>query len=407
MDRPVVGIEPGQAVRERPKKRLLFVTGTRADFGKLKPLIARVKDSPEFEYEIFATGMHMLSRYGSTIHEIKKAGFDRVFSYINQDQAIGPQMDMVLANTIQGLSLYLREFPTDLIVIHGDRIEALAGSIVGALNNVLVAHIEGGELSGTVDELLRHAVTKLSHLHFVANDEARGRLIQMGETPETIQVIGSPDIDAMLSDELPDLPAVLAKYDIAFRQYAILMYHPVTTELDRLPRQLEEVVHGVLASQKNFVAIYPNNDAGSDVILEKLLALGEHPRFRVIPSMRFEYFLTLLKHASAIVGNSSAGIREAPVYGVPTVNLGTRQRGRFRHSSIFDIEEDAHAIVATLQSLPASFPPSLHFGKGDSARQFMAYLRQAKLWGTPRQKQFRDLLPAARAEASSGVVKVA
>jgi UDP-N-acetylglucosamine 2-epimerase (hydrolysing) len=393
---------------EAAKKRLLFVTGTRADFGKQKPLIARVKESAEFEYEIFATGMHMLSRYGSTIHEIKKAGFDRLFSFINQDQSIGPQMDLVLANTIQGLSLYLREFPTDLIVIHGDRVEALAGAIVGALNNVLVAHIEGGELSGTVDELLRHAVTKLSHLHFVANDEARRRLIQMGETPDAVHVIGSPDIDVMLSDERPDLSAVLTKYDIAFRDYAILMYHPVTTELEGLPERVDKVIHAAVGSGRNFVVIYPNNDAGSDVILNKLLALKTHTRFRVIPSMRFEYFLTLLKHARAIVGNSSAGIREAPVYGVPTINLGTRQRGRFRHVSILDVDEHAPVLLSALQHLPATFAPSLHFGKGDSARQFLAQLRQPSLWNTPRQKLFRDLSPSMRPpEAGSGVVKVA
>ena len=115
----------------------------------------------------------MLSRYGSTVHRDRKAGFDQVFSFINQDRRSARQMDMVLANTVQGLSLYVREFPADLIVIHGDRVEALAGAIVGALNNMLVAHVEGGELSGTIDELIRHAVTKLSHLHFVANEEAR------------------------------------------------------------------------------------------------------------------------------------------------------------------------------------------------------------------------------------------
>jgi UDP-N-acetylglucosamine 2-epimerase (hydrolysing) len=390
------------------KKKILFVSGTRADFGKQKPLIARLKESSEFDYEIFATGMHMLSRYGSTIHEIKKAGFDRVFSFINQDQAIGPQMDLVLANTIQGLSLYLREFPADLIVIHGDRVEALAGAIVGALNNVLVAHVEGGELSGTVDELLRHAVTKLSHLHFVAHDEARRRLIQMGETPGSVHVIGSPDIDVMLSDELPELSAVLGKYDIAFRDYAILMYHPVTTELDGLADRVDEVVEAALDSEMNFVAIYPNNDAGSDVILNKLLTLKGHPRFRVIPSMRFEYFLTLLKHARAIVGNSSAGIREAPVYGVPTVNLGTRQRGRFHHVSIVDLDEHRPTLLSVLRGLPSAFAPSLHFGKGDSARQFMALLREPSLWTTPRQKLFRDLAPSMRpGDAASGVVKVA
>src|SRR5664280_207607 len=160
-------------------RSILFVTGTRADFGKLKPLISEVAKSEAFQYRIFVTGMHMLSRYGSTVKEVFDCGFKNIFGYINQDGSGSTGMDLALANTIQGLGHYVREFPPDLLVVHGDRIEALAGAIVGALHNVLVAHIEGGEVSGTVDELLRHAISKLSHLHFVANEEARNRLIQM------------------------------------------------------------------------------------------------------------------------------------------------------------------------------------------------------------------------------------
>jgi len=372
-------------------KKILFLTGTRADFGKLKPLITRIKESSRFEYQIFATGMHMLARYGSTVNEIRKAGFDRLFSFINQDHAIGSQMDLVLANTVQGLSLYLREFPADLIVIHGDRVEALAGAIVGALNNVLVAHVEGGELSGTIDELIRHAVTKLSHLHFVSNDEAKRRLIQMGEAPESVYVIGSPDIDIMLSGDLPALPEVLDKYSIGFSDYGIAMYHPVTTEQESLPVHADAFVQGLVGSSRNFVVIYPNNDAGSDVILKRVLQLSQNPRFRLIPSMRFEYFLTLLKHARAIVGNSSAGICEAPVYGVPTVNVGTRQLNRFLYPSIMNVADDAGAIARALANLPQAVPPSLHFGKGNSAALFVSHLATRELWMTPRQKLFREL----------------
>ena len=165
-----------------------------------------MRASPAFEYQIFATGMHMLARYGSTVHEIRKAGFENIFPFINQDESIGRRWTWSSPTRCQGSSLYLREFPADLIVIHGDRVEALAGAIVGALNNVLVAHIEGGELSGTIDELIRHAVTKLSHLHFVANDEAAPALDPDGRGARVrVYVIGSPDIDVMLSGDLPEL----------------------------------------------------------------------------------------------------------------------------------------------------------------------------------------------------------
>lgn len=376
---------------EKHKKKILFLTGTRADFGKLKPLIRAVEDSEEFESYIFATGMHMLSLYGSTVNEIHKAGFNRVFPYINQDAAINSQMDIVLANTIHGLGHYIREFPPDLMVIHGDRIEALAGAIVGALNNILVAHIEGGEVSGTVDELIRHSVSKLSHLHFVSNDEARKRLIQMGESDDSIHVIGSPDIDVMLSSALPSLEEVKRKYEIVMDEYLIFIYHPVITEVQKTRENIEKVVAAIEASGKNFVVIYPNNDTGRDIILETLARLRPNPRFRLIPSLRFEYFLTLLKNCQAIVGNSSAGIREAPVYGVPTINIGSRQMNRFHHISIRNLPEEKAAILQALSSLPGSFPASTHFGEGRSSVLFLEKLRSPKIWATSSQKQFKDL----------------
>jgi len=380
------------------RRRILFVTATRADFGKLKPLIREVMLRPQFECRIFATGMHMLSRYGSTINEVYRSGFENVYPYVNQDGSINTQMDLVLANTVQGLGHFLREFPQDLVVVHGDRVETLAGAIVGALNNTLVAHIEGGEISGTVDELIRHAVSKLSHLHFVANEDARARLLQMGEMRESIFVVGSPDIDVMLSESLPCADEVKVRYDVPFGEYAILLYHPVTTEVVDLRAKIAAVVSAVERSGRNFVVLYPNNDTGSDVILEAILRLEGHPRFRILPSMRFEYFLSLLKHAQALVGNSSSGVREAPVYGVPSVNIGTRQLNRYRYPSIVDVPEDEAAILSALDDLPHAVPPSFHFGRGQSARLFVTSLQNAQVWSTPRQKQFRDVPGSREAE---------
>jgi len=373
------------------ERKILFLTGTRADFGKMKPLIEEVERSSDFEAHIFVTGMHMLARYGSTVKEVQLAGFRHIYSYINQDGSINSQTDLVLANTIQGLGHYIREFSPDLIVVHGDRIEALAGAITGVISNILVAHIEGGEVSGTMDESIRHAVTKLSHLHFVSNNQARKRLVQMGETPDSIFVIGSPDIDIMLSEKLPELSEAKRRYEINFPEYAIFIYHPVTTELHLLHENIMTVTAALEASPLNFLVIYPNNDPGADIILATLNRCRENARFRLLPSMRFEYFLTLLKHAKAIVGNSSAGIREAPVYGVPTINIGNRQMNRFNHPFIYNVPENKEQILNALNNLPGSGIPSLHFGRGESAKLFMVQLRNSKLWATSCQKQFCDL----------------
>ncbi len=373
------------------KRKILFITGTRADFGKLKPLIAKVESSQNFESHIFATGMHMLEKYGFTYDEIKKNGFGNIYPYINQMNNTSSDMDIVLSNTVLGIGHFIRENRPDLIVVHGDRVEAMAGAIVGALNNILIAHIEGGEVSGTVDELMRHAVTKLSHIHFVANEDTKRRLVQMGECEKAIFVIGSPDIDVMMSKDLPALSEVQKKYAFNFNDYYVFLYHPVTTEVHDLEFKVGAVIEALTVSNLNFVCIYPNNDQGSDVIVEALKMLTNNQRFRVIPSMRFEYFLSLLKYAKGIVGNSSSGIREAPVYGIPTINIGSRQNNRYTYESIFNVEEDKEKVLKLLSNMPKAVKPSQYFGNGKSAEEFFRQLNDIRIWETPIQKQFKDL----------------
>lgn len=376
-------------VFDRPK-RIMFLTGTRADFGKLKPLMSRLQSDPDFDLHVFVTGMHMLSKYGYTCEEVDNSGFQQVHRYINQN--VSDSMDHVLAKTITGLSDYVREISPSLIVVHGDRVEALAGATVGALNNVLVAHVEGGEVSGTVDELIRHAVSKLSHVHFVANERARQRLIQLGEESQTVYVIGSPDIDVMNSDSLPSIEEVRRKYDIPFERYGVLAFHPVTTEVADLRRQARLLVEQVIASGRNYVVIYPNNDNGNEHVLEAYEALKELRHFRVFPSMRFEYFLTLLKHADFMIGNSSAGVREAPHFGVPALNLGSRQNRRVVCPTVLDVAMDGPSIgqaLERIEELPRANESI--FGEGDSANLFYEILKSDTFWYTPTQKCFIDL----------------
>ena len=371
-------------------KRVLFLTGTRADFGKLKPLIQATQADPGFDCRVFATGMHLLARYGETVKEIHKAGIEQIHPFINQDASVTSQMDLVLATTVTGLGHYVREVRPDLLVIHGDRVETLAGAIVGSLNFILTAHIEGGEVSGTVDELLRHSISKLSHSHFVSNSEARKRLLQMGELSDSIFVIGSPEIDTMLSDHLPDIDSVRLRYDIRYEDFFILLLHPDVSEVANLPRHVEEIFSALDASGKSFVALFPNNDPGSEVIMRGLRARAEHPSYRVLPSMRFEHYLSLLRSARAIVGNSSSGVREAPVYGTPTVNIGDRQSNRFQHESIVDVPPRRAEILQAITKVDGKFPPTTHFGELGSTERFMGQLTGERLWTLPRQKHFQD-----------------
>lgn len=372
------------------------MTGTRADFGKIKPLIAALNEAKRFETHIFATSMHLNSVYGYTVNEIEKCGFPNIYKFINHTDYYS--LDAALGNTIRGFGDYIKTVHPDLIVVHGDRVEALAGALAGSLNNILVAHIEGGEISGTIDEHIRHAVSKLSHLHFVANEGAKKRLMQMGEAEDAVFIIGSPDIDIMNSETLPSLEESKKRYSIPFTEYAILVFHPVTTEPDTLQRSINILIDVLVESGKNYVAIYPNNDPGTEIILEAYqIRLRNNSHFAVYPSLRFEHFLTLLKNTRFIIGNSSSGVREAPYYGVPSINVGTRQNGRNRAlavPNVFHCGYDKNEILAAMQkyaSGPVRFKPTRLFGDGRSTEKFLAIICQEKIWSMNVQKQFMDI----------------
>jgi len=373
------------------KKRILFLTGTRADFGKIKSLIQILDSDVDFEVFVFVTGMHLQHEYGYTLLEIERCNFSNVHIFENFTHET--TMDLTLAKTIEGLSGYIKEIDPDMIVVHGDRVETLAGGIVGSLNNILVAHIEGGEISGTVDELIRHSVSKLSHIHFVSNNEACKRLIQMGELENSIFEIGSPDIDLMLSPDLPDLNVVKEYYQIPFEHYAVAMFHPVTTEVLHIETYVKNFVDALLNDDHNYVVIYPNNDLGSKTILKEYKRILDNNRFRIIPSLRFEYFLSLLKETQFIIGNSSAGIREAPYYKIPIINIGTRQQNRSQFADIIHVNYDTKSISKALDMVDdhqISYQQT-SYGKGNSAFEFLKSLKNSTLWEINHQKQFKDL----------------
>lgn len=380
-------------------KKILFITGTRADFGKIKPLIKEVDNSNAFEYHLFVTGMHTLSRYGYTVDEVYKNLKDERLSdgfrntYIFMNQCHGESMEHILANTINGLSRYVSELKPHMIVVHGDRLEALAGAIVGALRNILVAHIEGGELSGTIDEVIRHSITKMANIHFVANEDAAKRLKQLGEECKSIFVIGSPDIDIMLSENLPAIEEVKNYYDIPFEKYGIVLFHPVTTDLEGTSLSIKELVSSLIASKRNYVVIYPNNDEGCELIFNEYKRLKKDPRFAIYPSLRMEYFLSLLKESDFIIGNSSAGIREAPVYSIYSINIESRQNNRFEYETIINVngnQMDITEAIMKIEKQPVC-KPSFFFGNGGSAKLFMKCLEKPELWNCKTQKQFQEL----------------
>lgn len=368
-------------------RHILFVTGTRADFGKLEPLAAAARDAG-FRVGIFVTGMHMLDRYGLTKLEVHRMPGVAVAEFLNQRE--GDPQDMIFAKTVIGFSDYVRQARPDLIVVHGDRVEAMATALVAATNNLRLAHVEGGEVSGTIDEVFRHCNTKLATLHLVSSEGAAARVRAMGEDAASVAVIGSPEIDSHARPSGVDLAEVRARYAIPFDDYGIAVFHPVTSEPD-IGDQAAAFFGTLAASGRAFVVIHPNNDPGCEAILRAIRALPGD-RFRALPSMRFSYFSELLRNAAVIVGNSSAGVREAPFLGIPSLDVGTRQTNRARGPSLSRAAaRDGDAIAAFLaRDWGRRYPRDTQFGQGDAAAAFLAVLRDPATWDRPLQKRFHD-----------------
>lgn len=369
-------------------RHILFLTGTRADFGKLEPLAAAARDAGH-RVVFFVTGMHMLELYGLTKLEVHRMLGVEVHEFLNQ-RPNDPQ-DVILAKTVMGFSDYVTENRPDLIVIHGDRIEALAGALVAATNYIPSAHIEGGEVSGTIDEVFRHCNTKLCTHHFVSSDAAAQRVQTLGELPASIHVIGSPELDFHAGPSGVSLQEVKARYGISFEDYGIAVFHPVTSEQASIGTQAERLFFALDASHRNFVVIAPNNDPGSGAIFGVLKRLTTD-RFRLLPSMRFAHFSELMKNSACIVGNSSAGVREAPFLGIPSLDVGSRQTNRSQAKSVTACSpSDTTAILEFLaKEWGRRYTSHNGFGEGQAAARFAAVIAEPGFWDHGLQKAFHD-----------------
>lgn len=367
-------------------KRLLFVTGTRADYGKLEPLAKAAQDAG-FHISFFITGMHMMKRYGETRLEVKRFVCAEFFEFVNQRE--GDALDFILSKTILGFSDFVHEHRPDLVIIHGDRVEALAASIVCAMRYIRSAHVEGGEVSGTIDESIRHCNTKLCATHFVSSESAKARVLALGESPERVFNIGSPELDTHARPSGVSIQEVKARYAIPFDDYGIAVFHPVTSEQDTIGAQAKSLFGALQASGKCFVVIAPNNDPGTEDIFAVLEQLPPE-RFRLIPSMRFNYFSELMKNAAVMVGNSSAGVREAPFLGLPSLDVGTRQNNRAQADSVTSLSaSQSNDIFQWIEHHWMKRHSECDgFGRGAASSMFVEIIKTSGFWQSTMQKSF-------------------
>ncbi len=374
-------------MKNQPRK-ILFVTGTRADFGKIEPLALAARDAGH-DVGFWVTGMHMMERYGLTKLEVHRTPGVHVHEHANQIE--GDPQDEILAKTVLGFSDFVRHEKPDLVVVHGDRVEALACALVCATNYIRCAHIEGGEVSGTIDEVFRHCNSKLAYCHFVSSQDAKERVQRLGESSDAIYVIGSPELDFHGGPSGVSLADVRARYDIEFDEFGICTFHTVTSEADSIGAQAQSLFSALENSMRKFVVILPNNDPGASDILQAIENLPAD-RFRTIPSMRFAHFSELMKNAACIVGNSSAGVREAPFLGIPSLDIGTRQAKRSSAPSITACSAMDQVGIANFlaKQWAPRHPRDRGFGEGNAAARFVQTLAEPTFWQRDFQKSFSD-----------------
>ena len=370
-----------------------FFTASRADYGKIKQVIIETQRK-KIKYKIYVTGTHLLKEYGDTKnHIIKDFGKKNLLIFKNQN--FGDSQMIIFKNTVNKFTEALYNKYFDCVFVHGDRIETLAAASVLTFAKIRIAHIEGGELSGTVDEMIRHSVTKLSHLHFVTNTEAKRVLIKSGEDKKNIFVTGSPDVDLFAKDLRPSIMEVKKRYGIKFSNYIISFLHPVTTERKTEVKKKAQTYFNSIRQLKNqnIIQFLPNNDDNSGEILCVLNnKLTNKPNIKILKSMRFEFYLTLLENCKFIIGNSSSAIMEAPYFNIPSINVGDRQNNRHGLNLSLNTPFSQKKILSSIKKIEkvkVNFKPI--FGKGNAAKKIARILLSKKFRKITIQKTYYKL----------------
>jgi GDP/UDP-N,N'-diacetylbacillosamine 2-epimerase (hydrolysing) len=310
-------------------RTIAVITGSRGEWGYIRPVLRLIEKEPSLDYRIIATNMHLLPAFGMSVHEIEKDGFhvdDRIF--MTFDGYTAATMTKSLACFLMELPTALQRIKPDVILLAGDRGEQLMGAIAGLHLGIPVAHIQAGELSGNVDGVVRHAITKLAHIHFAANEQFAERVRRLGEHDFRIFVTGAPLVDELASGFVTAETDLRLRYRLKENEHLILtVQHPLTEEESRAGDQVSETINALTEINWPTVFVYPNGDAGSELIRSRLVQL-KRPHIRLFRNLPRQDYLGLMKMADVVVGNSSSGIMEAPSFGKPAVNIGRRQNGR-------------------------------------------------------------------------------
>lgn len=373
------------------RRRLCVVVTNRASYARIKSVLHAAQMHDGIELQLVLSASMLLQRFGKAEAVVRADGFEPAATVHCIIEGESPAaMAKTTGLAVMELSSVFEYLKPDIVLTVADRFETLATAVAASYMNIPLAHTQGGEVTGSIDESVRHAVTKLAHLHFPATDNAGANIIRMGEAPETVHVTGCPSIDLLHGAAL-DAPdqSLMERYGVGQsvnldRPYLLVMQHSVTTEFDRAGDQVAETLKAVHESGVQAIWMWPNVDSGSDAISKCLRSFRERvPQapihfFRNLPPVEFA---RLIKHAACMVGNSSSALREAAYLGTPSINIGTRQANRERAGNVVDVPHDSAAILSAIRSQMArgSYERSLLFGDGRAGERIVNILAGAQV----------------------------
>lgn len=368
------------------KRKIAIVTGSRGEYGYIRPIIRVIEKDPDLAYELIVTNMHLLDEFGYSLNEIKKDNLKVGAKIINTFDGYNP------VSMAKSLSVFLLQLPEvleamqpDFILLAGDRGEQLMAAIAGAHLNIPVAHIQAGELSGNIDGMTRHAITKFAHLHFASSPAAAKRVLDMGEQGFRVHEVGASQLDELCAGNFTSSEEIAKKYHLNLSLPIILMaQHPVTEQFAEAAKQIEETLEAVVSLGLQTVVIMSNSDAGSKAISGTLLRY-RRPNVQMHRNVSREDYAGLMKVASVIVGNSSSGLIEAPVFGLPAVNIGRRQEGREQAANVINVSHERTAIrEAVLKALTPEWREKCRsvqnpYGDGKSSERIVNILKNTPI----------------------------
>jgi len=368
-------------------RKIAIITGSRGEYGYIRPIIKEITKNKNLDYGIIATNMHVLDTFGMTINEIKKDGF-KIHSIINNTFDGYDHVSMVKSLAVFKLQLpeILKQMDADMILISGDRGEQLMSAITGAYLYIPVAHIQAGEVSGNIDGTTRHAITKFSHIHFTSNEDATERVKKLGEENFRIHNVGAPQIDELISDNFITPKNIIEnKYDIDLKKPSFMfVYHSVTGELDKLENHLKIIMSAIDSFGYQTIVIMNNSDAGSQIIRKKLIELKK-PYMKFYKNLSRNDYIGLINTVDVLIGNSSSGILEAPSFGLPAVNIGNRQRGRLQGTNVINATYNKNNIINALEeTLSDNFKQKMKncinpYGDGKSSKKIVKILKNLEI----------------------------